>query len=163
MANTAIAIANEFIRYGLRNNTPFTQMQLQKLVYIANGWSLALCDKPLTHDDPEAWQYGPVYRDLRKALRRYGSNPVAQEIIQYDFDECEANSDEPVRAILTKNDEEVIERVARVYGKFHAFQLSALTHKEGTPWRHIYNDGVGIYDKIPPQMIRDYFVQIAQS
>jgi uncharacterized phage-associated protein len=60
-------------------------MQLQKLVYIAHGWNLAINGTPLTSDIPAAWDYGPVYRDLFEALRAYGSNPVTQEIRAGDF------------------------------------------------------------------------------
>ena len=61
-------IANEFIRRAAAEKRALTQMQLQKLVYIAHGWNLAINGEKLTHDDPQAWDYGPVYRDLWEAL-----------------------------------------------------------------------------------------------
>lgn len=163
MPDWSSAIANEFIRIGDRSNTRFTQMQLQKLVYIAHGWNLAINGERLTHDDPEAWIYGPVYRDIRKALRQYGSLPVTREILigETRIGDFSDTPDEPTRAQLTDPERNVIERVARDYGHYHAFKLSALTHEPGTPWSRVYANGTGRYDEIPPEMIRDHFVRLA--
>ena len=80
MAAWSAEIANEFIRRAAAEGRALTQMQLQKLVYIAHGWNLAINGDKLTSDDPQAWDYGPVYRDLWNALRSYGRAPVTREI-----------------------------------------------------------------------------------
>ena len=80
MADWSPVIANEFIRRAASEGKSFTQMQLQKLVYIANGWNLAISGVPLTQDEPQAWDYGPVYPYLWKALRSYGREGVKRPI-----------------------------------------------------------------------------------
>jgi len=163
MADWSPAIANEFIRRARADKKAFTQMQLQKLVYIAHGWSLAINGEPLTCDAPEAWEYGPVYKELRRALRSYGRDQVTREIRSEEYvpgvfsDEPDGNA----VAELSREQIAVIDRVYRDYGKFHAFQLSALTHKNGTPWTTVYNRGAGKFEPIPDNMIRDHFVELA--
>ena len=158
-------IANEFIRRASAEGRSFTQMQLQKLVYIAHGWSLALTGQPLTTDHPEAWDYGPVYKSLREAVRHYGSRPVDREIRNGDFlpaafgDNPQGNASAP----LTGDESAIIDRVYRDYGGYHAFQLSALTHREGTPWTTVYNGGQGRFDAISDEAIREHFVGLAQA
>ena len=44
----------------LCRNTPTTQFQLRKLIYIAHGWSFDLRDKPLILGRIYAWKYGSV-------------------------------------------------------------------------------------------------------
>jgi len=60
MPGWSTEIATVFIRRGLEHGRAFDQMQLQKLIYIAHGWSLAATGEPLTGDRPEAWDLGPI-------------------------------------------------------------------------------------------------------
>jgi uncharacterized phage-associated protein len=60
MPYPAAAIANEFIKVAKRNGVLLTPMKLQKLVYFAHGWYLALLGKPLINEPVEAWKFGPV-------------------------------------------------------------------------------------------------------
>ncbi|XSG81218.1 MAG: Panacea domain-containing protein [Methyloligella sp. ZOD6] len=167
MPASSPAIANEFIRLAAKNGQKLTQMQLQKLVYIAHGWNLAVNGEPLTADSPCAWDYGPVYRDLRDALQGQGSKPVEREIpvgsfgggVFLDGDEGK----QPARAKLSEEASEVVKRVFADYGKYHAFSLSALTHREGTPWSKVYKDGAGRFEAIPDELIREHFLDIAKT
>jgi uncharacterized phage-associated protein len=164
MADWSPAIANEFIRLAAKDGRALTQMQLQKLVYIAHGWNLAINSAPLTLDDPQAWEYGPVYRELHQALRHYGRSGVTREIKNEDFTPG-IFDDEPSKsavASLSENERALIQRVYNDYGRFHAFQLSALTHRDGTPWTAVYANGAGRSHVIPPDMIRNHFVELAQ-
>lgn len=165
MADWSPTIANEFIRLAAAEGKALTHMQLQKLVYIAHGWNLAINGESLTHDAPQAWEFGPVYRELWKALRPFGRAAVSREITNAEFAPgCFAEDQEAsATATLTTAESELIDRVYRDYAKFHAFQLSALTHMAGTPWTVIYNQGEGKFEEIPSQMIRDHFVDLART
>lgn len=85
MADWSPAIANEFIRRARADGRSLTQMQLQKLVYIAHGWNLAVNGRPLTVDAPKAGDFGPVYTELWGALRHYGGDPVTRDIRNCDY------------------------------------------------------------------------------
>lgn len=164
MAAWSAEIANEFIRRAAEEGRALTQMQLQKLVYIAHGWNLAINGEKLTHDDPQAWDYGPVYRDLWQALKAYGRRPVTREIRKGEYlpemldDQTAAL---PARAQLDPDERAIIDSVYRNYGSFHAFKLSALTHEPDTPWTHVYADGGGRFREIAPDQIRQYFLDLA--
>ena len=58
-------VANAFLKKSQKDGTIITQMKLQKLVYIAHGWMLGLSGKPLVNQEPEAWERGPVFPQLR--------------------------------------------------------------------------------------------------
>lgn len=163
--NHSTAIANFFLELAAAKGLHLTQMQLQKLVYIAHGWSLAILSKPLTSDAPCAWDYGPVYPDLWEALRRYGKAPVSDKIriSDYGFGDFSKDASAFSTANLTGDQSELISQVFENYGKFHAFQLSAMTHEKGTPWYKVFvEDGVK-RGEISSLSIREHFIDIAKK
>lgn len=159
LANS-IEIANEFIRRALRDGKPITHMQLQKLVYFANGWNLAVSGEQLLEDLPEAWQFGPVYRRLYDALKRHGSDQLLAPIRQgADTPFADDDGPEAVAKSLIKNEIEVIDKVWLEYGNYPAYKLSALTHAEGSPWAMAFENGKNRI--ISNGSIQDYFVKLA--
>lgn len=162
----SIAIANEFLKIGAKNNYLLTQMQLQKLVYIANGFNLAIYDRPLTSDPVYAWDYGPIYYELRIALRGCGTSPIKHLIKTKDtiwdgFDL--AINNDIITDDFSANDMSMIRRVFDVYGKFQAYQLSALTHDQGTPWRKVFYEECRPKGEIPNYIIKNYFLNIINA
>ena len=158
---TSTQIANIFIERALNAGRHLTQMQLQKLVYISHGWNLAIHNSPLTDDSPEAWDYGPVYRQLWEALRRYGSSPVSRPIQVGDIGSFADNATENITVTLNESEQELVTSVYNNYSKFHAYQLSAMTHEDDTPWHTTYVQNHNIRGIIDNNLIRDHFKQIA--
>ena len=144
------AIANEFVR--LNGGRPSNQMWLQKLVYIANGWNLAINGEPLTNARIEAWDGGPVYRTIWNHLRDFGTDFASQLL-------CDA-SGKPFMADLLVDERQVVEHVWSKYGGFTGLELSQMTHQEGTPWSNAYF-GRGQNTPISEIDIKRHFVEIA--
>ena len=165
MAGPSTAIANEFLRRAMRDRRPLTQMQLQKLVYIAHGWNLAINLRPLTTDDPQAWDYGPVYPDLWEAVRGYGGQPVGRMIKNSDnFANFFADdADQEARAEITAQETDLIDRVYEIYGQYHAFKLSAMTHEPGTPWYQVFVDNQNPKGLIHNNIIGAHFIALGQQ
>lgn len=122
-------------------------MHLQKLVYFAHGWHLALKNQPLIEDEIQAWEFGPVIPNLYRALAQWGAQSVDDTI------------DAPTEKILPES-EEVLEQVFSAYAKYSAATLSALTHKAGTPWQKVFEPGKrGLV--IDNNIIADHFSELA--
>ncbi|MCF6305055.1 MAG: DUF4065 domain-containing protein [Rhodobacteraceae bacterium] len=165
MANHSTAIANVFIKKAKAEGKLLTQMQLQKLVYIAHGWGLAINGEPLTSDAPCAWDYGPVYPELWQSLRGYGRSAVNKMIKYGDYD-CNIfsdNADDIAVAELSQPESDLVDKIYELYGHFHAFQLSALTHQEGTPWYRVFVENNSKKGVITNNDIKDHFVELAQQ
>ena len=158
-------IANEFIRIGRERGQAFDQMQLQKLVYIAHGWTLAYSDQPLTGDRPEAWSFGPVYRRLSDALAGYGHDPVVREIKTDEFQPNWRTEMERQIAIgdLIPFEMDTIAMVCEDYGGLDSGRLSLLTQIAGTPWAQVFADGAGEFRDIPHDLVRAQFVEFAEE
>lgn len=93
-----------------------TNLRLQKLVYYAQAWHLAIAEKPLFQDDVEAWVHGPVVPCLYYAYRDYGWQPIPR----------------PDRDAVAMDDQtrELLDEVWDTYGQFSAKALENLTHSE---------------------------------
>ncbi|MDP2009167.1 MAG: DUF4065 domain-containing protein [Phenylobacterium sp.] len=143
-------VANRFLTLAAAQGRTLTQMQLQKLVYIAHGWKLALAGAPLIRDEVQAWQYGPVIPRLYNTVREFRDRPVSGPIPQDPNDYLDANEDM------------LIQQVYGIYGKFSGPQLSQLTHATGTPWETTYKPnsfGLGISN----DKIQDHYRRLAQE
>ena len=49
-----------------------THLKLQKLVYYAQAWSLALLNRPLFDEEVEAWAHGPVVESIFQRFKQSG-------------------------------------------------------------------------------------------
>ncbi|MGA1282896.1 MAG: Panacea domain-containing protein [Prochlorothrix sp.] len=98
-----------------------SNLKLQKLVYYAQGFHLALFDEPLFAEPIEAWTHGPVVPDLYRAYKEYGAGSIPRpEEINFE--------------IYTDEQQELLDEVYAVYGQFSAWKLRNMTHGEA-PWR----------------------------
>jgi uncharacterized phage-associated protein len=154
-AFSPLAVANAILDEAGRQGKTLTIMQLLKLVYIAHGWSLALLDAPLTNQEPEAWQHGPVYPSIYREFRRFGSQPILSK--------ANGPFGMSLDADLAEQQRSVIQSVVQNYGDMHAFALSRITHEADTPWSKVYKDGIGSSDQIPDAMIADHYKKLAHE
>ncbi|WP_114953466.1 Panacea domain-containing protein [Sphingosinicella terrae] len=148
------AIANKILEIRAETGEPTTVMQLIKLVYIADGWSLALRDRPLANQNPEAWQYGPVYRDAYNAFRQFGAQPVTSPAYV-------RGTDLPYVESFSEDEEKLLRAVVSAYGKLSAFSLSRLTHQPGTPWSDAYENGA--YSEISADDMKAHFESLKEK
>lgn len=104
--------------YILAKHGQMTAMKLQKLVYYSQAWSLVWDDRPLFHEQIEAWANGPVCPDLYAMHRgQYVVNQLPQ-----------GNA-----SALDDTAKETIDAILRDMGDMTAHQLSTQTHAEA-PW-----------------------------
>lgn len=148
---SANAIANEFLELARRDSKRLTNMQLQKLVFIAHGYSLALLGRPLTYNNVHAWQFGPVIPKLYKKLQKYGNGEVT-DLLSVTEDDRAIKGDE--QAIL------LIESIWGAYGNMTGGQLSNLTHKADTPWSITWAENQ--FSVIPTELITEYYTEISR-
>ncbi len=159
MAFTAAAVANRFLTLAWREAKTITPLKMQKLVYFAHGWHLALFGKPLMMEPIQAWRFGPVIGSLYRLFREFGSEPITQRARVVSQDGYipallanEGTQDEVSRARA------VIGRVWKEYGRFTASQLTTLTHSEDSPWSKVPNKERA-ETQIPNDLIKSFFLE----
>ena len=104
-----------------------SNLKLQKLVYYAQAYHLAMYGEPLFREQVEAWEHGPVVPELYRQYKSYGPGNIPAPA---NFDP--AAYDERTRGLL--------DEVYDVFGQYSAWKLRQLTHQE-RPWIEAYADG----------------------
>ena len=117
--NTIFDIANWFLANIDREaGDTISHLKLQKLVYYAQAWYLALYDKAIFENDFQAWAHGPANPELYDKYKDYGHEQIP-----------DTEDDINVNANLY----DFLLNVLDIYGKYSAKYLESLTHSE-TPW-----------------------------
>lgn len=98
-----------------------SHLKLQKLLYYVDCWHYVFMDKPLIHEDFQAWVHGPV---LPSVYRNYGPELFAgiKPIIN-----------NPDISWLSAEKQKLVDDVVNVYAKKTAYELECMTHAEA-PW-----------------------------
>lgn len=146
---SSLAIANLILDLARERELQLTNMQLQKLVFFAHAWYLALTGKPLIYDEVLAWPFGPVIRNLYNQLRHYGSGVVMEKIPVADTPPTE-------QYII-----QVLRRIVELYGNHTAGQLSRITHQPGSPWSITWAKQK--FSTIPNELIREHYHKLRRS
>jgi uncharacterized phage-associated protein len=121
-----ILTAREIAQYFLANvdeegGDNITNLKLQKLLYYAQGFHLAMHDgEPLFQESILAWKHGPVVRSIYSQYKHLKFRPIARPS-KYQVD----NYPPEIRELLNA--------VNSNYGQFTATKLKSMTHDE-PPW-----------------------------
>jgi len=116
-----------------------SNLKLQKLLYYAQGFHLALYDEPLFPEPIEAWTHGPVVPELYYYYKKYGVGAIP-----YPKDVDFSIYDERTKSLL--------DEVYSVFGQFSAWKLRNMTHEE-EPWKLAAQTS----GQISHQSMKEYF------
>jgi uncharacterized phage-associated protein len=131
-------------------DTAVTAMQIIKLVYVAHGYMLGRYGRPLLNEPVQAWQYGPVVPSVYRAVKDFHSAPVEGVVgASKDF-------------VFTDKEREVMDNVARVYGRYTGIALSSATHRPGTPWQRTW-ELAGKNAPISNDLIENFYAQMLRQ
>jgi uncharacterized phage-associated protein len=164
---SAQAVANYFLDLAKAEGMTLSHMQLQKLVYIAHGWHLAVTGEPLITDVVEAWQFGPVIRSIYQDLKHFGHEPISGRLKDPIFNPATGDFDVAV-ADFPPDTRDVVDKVWQAYKKFSALQLSAMTHQPDTPWHDVAggmraSEVKSKYLTISDDAIRTHYLTLAKK
>src|SRR5690554_2686459 len=147
-ASSANAGADYLLCIAREHGDYLTPLKIQKLVFYADAWFLALHDDELVPESFEAWVHGPVLRSLYYRFQGYRWNPILQDVECPEMDEVVA---------------EFLEDLYAEYGKFSGYELEQLTHQE-EPWRRA-RGGLDPHEScsnlIDKRVTRDFYRQMA--
>lgn len=147
---TCFDIANYFIWMANETGSFISNLKLQKLVYYAQAWYLALYGKPLFQEDFQSWIHGPVIPDLYHKYKNFGWRPIIEDV-------------HPPR--ISEEVLEFLSEVVEEYFSCEAYELERMTHVE-KPWnqaRHGLPPDAPSSDVIEKEWMKEYYQARAEE
>lgn len=131
----ARAVANAILLEAWNRGHEISNLKLQKLLFLCHSFYLIKTRHfSLVRGQFEAWQYGPVHREVYDAFKEHAEkpirnlaeslNPITGEKKPLNIPDCQEIKD-------------TILDVVRFYGGWSAGQLVELTHKKDGPWDYV--------------------------
>ncbi|MDR0919644.1 MAG: DUF4065 domain-containing protein [Oscillospiraceae bacterium] len=134
-------VAKYFVNINSDTDGDVSNMNLQKLLYYAQGRHLAKTGHSLFNENIEPWQHGPVVREIYHKYKANESNPIPpEEDFNYDA--------------FTIEELTTLVNVEKDYGKYSALTLRNKSHAENSPWAVANEKNSNI---IPTESIKEYF------
>lgn len=134
VADWFIAHNNAVVRYNSADN--ISNLKIQKLLYYAQGCSLASLKEPLFDEEIMAWKHGPVVESVYRKYHQYGSRGIDET---------------PALPVLDNKLECLLINTYNAFARYSAWELANLTHRED-PWKL-----TPINHPIPLVLIKNYF------
>ena len=132
-------IANWFL-----NKESMSHKKLEKLLYLAYGYTFVILNKNLFDNEFYAYVHGPIVKAIYNQYQDYGLSEIGKISIKPKFD---------------ADTEDVLEQVWQVYGKYDGIELESIV-RQTMPWQKA-RQGISNLDgrgyKISQQDIADYF------
>ena len=153
MSHSAVDVAYKMLHIAQTQGIELSNLQVQKLVYIAHGYLLGWIGKPLISDTVQAWKYGPVIEEVYAEFKKYGSNKIP----------ISSMKEEQVQSFFNKEEGECLSGVLSLYGKKDAMDLINITHQQSTPWDDIWNKQGGknqYFAEIPNRLIKQHYEKV---
>ena len=148
-------IANFFIDREIKK---ITNLRLNKYVYFAYGFALAILDREIFHEPIQAWKFGPVIPSIYHEFKHFGFKSIDQKSYIYDYhDEVDF-----IPRVNKKEDPELWKLLKSVYKKISPFSskdLILITHARGSPWSQSWKEE-SFNQEIPKETIKDYYENI---
>jgi len=147
---TANDIADYFLWFFHKHGDCLTNLKLQKLIYYAQAWYLALFNRELFNEPIQAWVHGPVVYSVYNRFKHYGWRDIEENPQKPAFDEI--------------TEDHLIE-VIEVYGDWTAYELEKLAHSE-LPWIEARGDlppDEASTNIINPNTMSSYYSKLAKE
>ena len=127
---------------------PWNITKAQKLLYCCYGTILAGFGERLTDENPQAWQYGPVFPRTFNGIKNGRVTPGKDNGFS---EQCNPKW-------LT-----LIDQTVAFFGRYAASQLSEWSHKAGSPWDRATYGGRELDVQIPNGFVREYFSKMVSN
>lgn len=129
------AVANEILKRAWKSGAKPTNMWLNKVTWFVYERLLVEFGKLLTPARVEAWDHGPVFREVYGRAKVYRDEPVGGLLQKFSI---QTKRMETAEATFDDDTSAVIDQAIARFGRKSAGQLRNLSHVEGSPWYRVW-------------------------
>lgn len=131
-------LANFVLDIADRKEADVSNMALNKILYFVHCDYLLEKRLPLVSAKIEAWEHGPVFREVYHEFKKWVDQPIKGRATRVDPDSGEV--------VLAEadfgNEAEYLKELVDRYITFSAAHLRAISHRVGGPWHEVWgHDG----------------------
>jgi uncharacterized phage-associated protein len=130
------AIANWILDFADEQGVVLTNMSLNKLTYFAYEHALVNFDRKLTSAKIEAWEHGPVFREIYRSFKIFGDKPIKSRAELYN---PELDKLAVVEPEIEQGDQEIICEAISPLINLPALILREISHDVRGPWSAVWN------------------------
>ncbi|MGL4734297.1 MAG: Panacea domain-containing protein [Enterovibrio sp.] len=142
---SAVDIAFSLLNFAKIQNKSFSNLQIQKLIYVCHGLSLAVFNRPLIIEDIFTSKSGPIIPSVYFRFRSYDLLKINEQAVVY----------------LDHESEGIVHDVVALLGGFTSSQLIVLTCRTGSPWSRVW-DGKQL-KVIPDVLIQAHYEKVQST
>ena len=123
----------------IREQSPISNLQLQKILYFVQREFLQKRGEPAFEDSTQAWQFGPVVPEVYYYFCGFGAMPISHLYGEHHI--------EP-------KDVSLVDGIVEAKRQLPPWDLVAESHQSNGAWDQIYQNGAGDREVIPIELIR---------
>jgi uncharacterized phage-associated protein len=136
MSRDVRAIANFVLDLAQERRVGVSNLSINKIVYFLHANYLVQFGRPLVTAKIEAWEYGPVFRELYREFKAFGDKAIEGRAFRISPESglrelCVCNFDRDEVEFLRENTE--------TYLGMSLGKLLDLAHLKGGPWDQVWN------------------------
>lgn len=132
------AVANEILKRAWQSGAKPTNMWLNKVTWFVYERMLVEFGKLLTPARVEAWDHGPVFREIYGSAKVYRDEPVGELLQAFS---TKTRKMEAAEAAFDPQTSSVINKAVESFGRRSASQLRNVSHLEGSAWFRVWYSG----------------------
>jgi len=128
-------LANWILDFADARGHRLTNMAINKLVYFAYEAVLLRRKRVLTKAKIEAWDHGPVFRELYQDFKKFGDSAIRGRASFFSVDTGKVE----ISAVKLDSDDEaeIVQAISPLIG-LRASQLRAISHATGGAWDKVW-------------------------
>jgi uncharacterized phage-associated protein len=136
MAYDVRAIANWVLDCADAEGRSLSNLSINKIVFFLHASYLARFERPLVSAKVEAWQYGPVFREVYREFKCFSNEKITARATRID----PSNGQTEICTVsLPSEDDTFLRKILASYIQLSPSALVDLSHQTGGPWDSVWN------------------------